>query len=180
MEWSMVASVFWKVLVGILLLVLSVLAGFLCSALGSIRKSLENIQNTMKSTEGLIDTEVTTLIRDVNHIVTEVKNELPELLENLNGIAASVREMSKAEIRPTARNIQQMTETINQNVAKLDELVNVVVDFSQQTVKRARYYRDQFSTPITDIISAWEGFKRGFEVFSRFRKTGKSDSGSNS
>ena len=180
MEWSVIASVFWKVCFGILLISLSALVGYICAALGSIRNSLDSIRNTLKSTEGLIDKEVTTLLRDVDETVKEVNKGLPELLENINGITASVQEISEAEIQPTVHSIQEMTETVNQNVAKLDGLVEEVADFSQKTVKRAGYYRDQLSIPITDVISVWSGLKAGWEVFSRSRKPKKSESGNNS
>ena len=175
MDWALVASVSWKICLGVLLLALTALVGYFCAALGSIRNSLDSIRNTLRSTENLIDQEVTTLVRDVDQAVKEVNRQLPQILENVSEITASIQEISREEIQPTAHNIQQMTDTVNQNLAKLDRLVNAVVDFSQQTVNRAGYYRDQLSIPITEILSAWEGFKRGFEVFSRFSKTGDSD-----
>lgn len=180
MDWSLVASVLWKICLGVLLLALSALVGYVCATLGSIRNSLDSIRNTLKSSENLIDQEVTTLLRDVDQTVKEVNQQLPQILENVNGLTASLQEISEAEIQPTVHNVQHITETIDRNLTKLDELVHAAVDFSQQTVRRAGYYRDQLSVPITDIISAWEGFKRGFEAFSRFNRAGKSDSGSDS
>ena len=88
MEWLPIASVFWKICLGILLLAFSVLIGYVCATLGSIRNSLDSIRNTLKSTEGLIDKEVTTLLGDVDQTVKEVNKGLPELLENINGITA--------------------------------------------------------------------------------------------
>ena len=180
MDWSLIASVVWKISLGILLLALSVLVAYVCAVLGSIRNSLDSIRDTLKSTESLVDKEVTAVIREVDQSFKEVNKELPQILKNVNGITASLQEISEVEIQPTAHNIRQMTETVNQNLTKLDELINNMVDFSEQTVRRVEYYRDQLTVPITEIISVWEGFKRGCEVFNRFRKAEKSDSGSNS
>ena len=49
---------------------------------------------------------------------------------------------------------------MNQNIAKIDELVNSVADFSQTTIKHVEYYRDQLSVPVTDVISAWSALKK--------------------
>ena len=174
MDWVSFASVFWKISLAILLLALCALVGYVCATLGSIRNSLESIRNTLKTSAGVIDRELTTLLGDVDQTVREVNTELPQILRNINRITASVDEISRTEIQPTIHNIHQMTETVDRNLAKLDRIVNTVADFSQETVRHARYYRDQLSMPITDTISGWEGFKRGFEAFNQSRKSGKS------
>jgi len=176
MEWSLIASVFWKVCFGVLLVALSALVGYVCAMLGSIRNSLDSIQNTLKSTEHLIDKEVTTLLWDVGQTVKEVNKGLPELLQNVNGITASLQEISQADIQPTVHSIREMTKTVSQNLEKLDQLVDGVANFSQHTVERAGYYRDQLSIPINDVIGVWSGLKAGWEVFSRSRKPKESES----
>ena len=174
MDWVLFASVFWQISLAILFLALCILVGYVCATLGSIRNSLESIRNTLTTTTGVIDREMTTLLREVNQTVSEVNTKLPEILGNIERITASIDEINRAEIQSTANNIREMTETVNRNLAKLDRIVNIAADFSDETVRRVRYYRDQLTMPIGDIISAWEGFKRGFEAFNRSGKKEKS------
>jgi len=173
-DWALFASVFWKISLAILLLALCALVGYVCATLGSIRNSLESIRSTLKTSAGVIDRELTTLLRDVDQTVREVNTEFPRILGNIDRLTASIDKISRTEIQPTIHNIHQMTETVNRNLAKLDRIVNTAAEFSQETVRHARYYRDQLSMPISDTISAWEGFKRGFEAFNQSRKSGKS------
>ena len=165
----------WIIPLGLSLLALTVLVGYICGVLGGVRNSIHSIDNTLKSVKDLVDKEVGTLLQDIDQTVKEVNDALPQLLENINGITASIQQISESEIQPTTHSIQEMTETINQNVAKIDELINLLTDFSQQTVKRAGYYRDQLSVPVTDIISLWSGIKAGWEVFSQSRKQDTSE-----
>ena len=174
MDWALFASMFWKISLAILLLALCALVGYVCATLGGIRNSLESIRNTLKTTAGVIDRELTTLLGDFDQTVREINSELPQILGNINRITVSVDEISRTEIQPTIRNIRQMTETVNRNLAKFDRIGNTAAEFSQETVRHARYFRDQLTMGITDIISAREGIKRGFEAFNRSRKTGKS------
>ena len=174
MDWALFASVFWQISLAILLLALCALVVYICVTLRHIRNSLECIRQTLKVTSDVIDREVAPLFREINQTVRAVNTELPQILGNINGITASINEISRTEIQPTAHNFRQMTELVLRNLEKLDLQVNAVVTFSQETVRHARYYRDQFAMPITGIISVWEGFKRGFKAFNRSRKTGKS------
>jgi uncharacterized protein YoxC len=176
-------SLLWQIPLALALLALAWLFVSLAYSIGRALKSIENlvdkeVSNLLKSTENLVGVhkEVSTLLESLDQTVTELNRELPQLLENVNGITASIQQISESEIQPTTHSIQEMTETINRNVAKIDELINVLTDFSQTTVKRAKYYRDQLSVPVTDIISGWSGIKAGWEVFHQFRKSRTSDS----
>lgn len=177
------ASLYWQIPLGILLVVLAIFFIWLASRIGKTLKSVENlldrnIPSLLKATEQLVGVhrDVSTLLTSIDGTVTELNQRLPQLLENINGITDSIQEISQSEIRSTTQNIQEITETINQNIAKIDELVNAVTDFSQTTIKHAEYYRDQLSAPVTDVISAWSALKRSWEVFSRSRQSSTSDS----
>ncbi len=165
MEW---ASIVWQVGLGLMLFALSILFLYLCAVLNSIRKNLSSI-------ERLTSQEVGTLLKDIDQMVKVLNSELPQLLKNINEIAVSLDEISKSELRPITHNIQEVTGVVNQNISKIDELVDVAADFSHQTIKRAELYRDQLSIPITDIISLWSGIKAGWEVFRCSRKQEVSD-----
>ena len=69
MDWGVIASIFWKVSLGILLLALTALVGYLCAAVGSLRNSLNSIRNTLNSTESIVNQELAELITDVDKTV---------------------------------------------------------------------------------------------------------------
>ena len=177
------ASLYWQIPLGLLLVVLAIFFIWLGSRIGKTLKSVENlldrsIPSLLKATEHLVGVhkDISTLLTSIDGTVTELNQKLPQLLDNINGITASIEEISQSEIRATTHNVQEITETINQNIAKIDELVNTVTDFSQTTIKHVEYYRDQLSAPVTDVISAWSALKRSWDVFSRSRQSSTSDS----
>ena len=177
------ASLYWQIPLGLLLLVLAIFFIWLAFRIGKTLKSVENlldksVPSLLKATEHLVGVhkDLSTLLTSLDGTVTELNQKLPQLLENINGITASIQQLSESEIRATTHNIQEITETVNQNIAKIDDLVNTVADFSQTTIKHAEYYRDQLSVPVTDFIGAWSALKRSWDVFSRSRKSNTSDS----
>ena len=175
-------SLYWQIPLGLLLLVLAVFFIWLASRIGQTLKSVENlldksVPSLLKATEQLVGVhrDISTLLTSIDGTVTELNQRLPQLLENINGITASIQQISESEIRSTTHNIQEITETMNQNIAKIDELVNTITDFSQTTIKQVEHYRDQLSVPVTDVISAWSALKRSWDVFNRSRKSSTSD-----
>ncbi len=177
------AALYWQIPLGLLLLVLAIFFIWLASRIGKTLKSVENlldksIPSLLKATEQLVGVhrDISTLLTSIDGTVTELNQRLPQLLENINGITASIQQISESEIRSTTHNIQEITETVNQNIAKIDELVNTVTGFSQTTIKQVEHYRDQLSVPVTDVISAWSALKRSWDVFSQSRKSSTSDS----
>ena len=177
------ASLYWQIPLGLLLLVLTIFFIWFASRIGKTLKSVDNlldksIPTLLKATEHLVGVhrDLSTLLTSLDGTVTELNQKLPQLLENINGITASVQQLSESEIRATTHNIQEITETVNQNIAKIDELVNTVTDFSQTTIKHAEYYRDQLSVPVTDFLGAWSALKRTWDVFNQSRKSSTSDS----
>ncbi len=177
------ASLYWQIPLGLLLLVLAIFFIWFASRIGKTLKSVDNlldksIPTLLKATEHLVGVhrDLSTLLTSLDGTVTELNQKLPQLLENINGITASVQQLSESEIRATTHNIQEITETVNQNIAKIDELVNTVTDFSKTTIKHAEYYRDQLSVPVTDFLGAWSALKRTWDVFNQSRKSSTSDS----
>ena len=177
------ASLYWQIPLGLLLLVLTIFFIWFASRIGKTLKSVDNlldksIPTLLKATEHLVGVhrDLSTLLTSLDGTVTELNQKLPQLLENINGITASVQQLSESEIRATTHNIQEITETVNQNIAKIDELVNTVTDFLQTTIKHAEYYRDQLSVPVTDFLGAWSALKRTWDVFNQSRKSSTADS----
>ena len=165
MDWSLIASLFWKFSLGIFLIALTTLAGYMCAAVGSLRNSLNSIRNTLNSTENIVNQEIGELITDVDKTVKEVNKELPELLQNLNGLTASLQGISESEIQPTVHNIQEMSSVMNQSIQELDELVQKVSSFSGQTIEQATFFRNQIAVSLADIVSLWQGIKAGWDSF---------------
>ena len=180
-------SLYWKIPLGLLLLVLSIFFIWIAFRIGKTLKSVEslldgNVFNLLKAIEELavihkdVSTIASALLRSLNRTVTALNRELPQLLETTKRIAVSIRQISDSEIRPTTHNVQEITETVNQNITKINKLVNGVTDFSQTTVKQAEYYRDRLAGSVTDIISAWSAIKASWEVFRGSRQSHISDS----
>ena len=166
MDWSLIASLFWKFSLGIFLIALTALVGYMCAAVGSLRNSLNSVRNTLNSTENIVNQEIGELITDVDKTVKEVNKELPELLQNLNGLTASLQGISESEIQPTVHNIQEMSGALNQSIQELDELVHKVSNFSGQTIEQAVFFRNQIAVSLADIVSLWQGIKAGWDSFS--------------
>ena len=165
MDWSLIASLFWKFSLGIFLIALTALAGYMCAAVGSLRNSLNSIRNTLNSTENIVNQEIGELITDVDKTVKAVNKELPELLQNLNGLTASLQGISESEIQPTVHNIQEMSSAMNQSIQELDELVQKVSSFSGQTIEQATFFRNQIAVSLADIVGLWQGIKAGWDSF---------------
>ena len=174
MDWGLIASLFWKFSLGIFLLALTTLAGYMCAAVGSLRNSLNSIRNTLNSTENIVNQEIGELITDVDKTVKEVNKELPGLLQNLNGLTASLQGISESEIQPTVHNIQEMSGALNQSIQELDELVHKVSNFSGQTIEQAAFFRNQIAVSLADVVSLWQGIKAGWDSFS-FTQSAESD-----
>ena len=118
---------------------------------------------TLKSLEAVLDGEILTLLKQLNQTIGSLDQDLPELLESLNGLMVTLEKISAQEIQPTLHSLQEITELINQRVSEIDLFIMEVNKFSKKTVTRAEYYRDQLSVPITDVLSLWSGVRAGIE-----------------
>ena len=165
MDWSFIGSIFWKFSLGVLLLALTALAGYLCAAVGSLRNSLNSIRNTLNSIENIVNQEIAELIIDADKTVKEINAELPVLLQNLNGLTVSLQGISESEIQPTVHNIQEMSGALNQSIQQLEALVQKVSGFSGETIEQATFFRNQIAVSLADIVSLWQGIKAGWDSF---------------
>ena len=100
------ASLYWQIPLGLLLLVLAVFFIWLAVRIGKTLRSVENlldksIPSLLKATEHLVGVhrDVSTLLTSLDGTVTELNQKLPQLLENINGITASIQQISESEIR---------------------------------------------------------------------------------
>lgn len=165
MDWFVLASIFWKLSLGLLLIALTVLAGYLCAALGSLRNSLNSIQDTLNSIGGVVNQELSTLIIDANETVKTLNQELPTLLGNLRGVLASWENISESEIRPTVNNVREISTALSHSTQELNRLIKKVSDFSSETVEQIAFFRNQFAILLTSAVNLLHGIKAGWSYF---------------
>ena len=174
MDWTTIVSIFWKCSLGAALIAITVLFCYLCAAIASLRNSLNSIQNTLNSTENLVNQEVGILINNVSQTVKSINKELPELLQNLNGVTSSIQQISEDEVQPTLHNIQEVTQTLNQSIKELESLIQKVSTFSGQTIEQAEYFRNQVAVSLADIVGTWQGLKAGWnKLYRSYSSNGK-------
>ncbi|MDD9975962.1 MAG: hypothetical protein OXU27_18270 [Candidatus Poribacteria bacterium] len=165
MDWSLLASIFWKLSLGVFLIALTILTGYLRAAFGSLRNSLNSIRDTLNSIEDVVNQELSTLIIDANETVKTLNEELPTLLGNLRRVLASWENISESEIRPTMHNVQEMSTALNHSTQELNQLIQKVSHFSAETVAQIAFFRNQLSGLLTKAISLWHGIKAGWSYF---------------
>lgn len=165
MDWSWLASSFWKLSLGLLLITLTVLTGYLCAALRSLRHLLNSIQDTFQSIESVVDQELSELIIDVDRTAKALNRELPTLLRNLRALLASWEGISKSEIQPTVNNVKAMSTALNQSTQELNRLVQKVSVFSGETVEQIAFFRNRLAGLLTNAIGMWHGIKAGWSRF---------------
>ena len=165
MDWSLLISNLWKLSLGLLLIGLTVLTGYLCAAFGSLRDSLNSIRDTLNSIEDIVNQELSELIIDVDKTAKALNEELPTLLGNLRELLASWANVSESEIRPTLHNVQEMSATLNRSTQELDQVVEKISAFSGETVAQIAFFRNQLAGLLTNAISFWHGIKAGWSSF---------------
>ena len=165
MDWSLIASIFWKLSLGASLIALTILTGYLCAAFGSLRNSLNSIRDTLDSIESVVNEELSALIIDADATAKALNKELPTLLQNLQALMVSWRNISESEIRPTVHNVQEMSATLNRSTQELNQLVQKVSHFSVETVEQIAFFRNQLAGLLTNAVSFWQGIRAGWHHF---------------
>ena len=171
MDWNLYISIFWQCSLGIALIALTILVIYLCKAISSLRNSLGSIENTLNSTQKLVNNEIGILISDATQTLKVINNDLPELLQNLNGITASIQKISENEVQPTAHNIQELTLALSKSIQELETLVQKVSTFSGDTIHQAEYFRNQIAESLADIVGLWHGLKAGWDKIYKFTQS---------
>ena len=171
MDWNFYISIFWQVSLGIALIALTILVIYLCKVLSSLRNSLSSIQNTLNSTEKLVNNEIGILITDATQTLKVINNDLPEFMQNLNGVTALIQQISENEVQPTAHNIQELTFSLSKSIQELEALVQKVSTFSGDTIHQAEYFRNQVAESLADIVGLWHGLKAGWDKISKLTQS---------
>lgn len=136
---------------GILAIVSIALLTFLILVLREIRKAFGKIQK-------IADEEIAPLMAQVKGLVEETRPKI-------NCIAQKIESMTDEEIRPMVGNIKGITATVNENVAKVDGMVDTVGDMVSKTHEVVSMYQDKAVIPAIEVISIWDGIRKGVSVF---------------
>lgn len=150
-----VLNVINVVILGILAVVSVVLLIFLIPV-------LRELQKTIGKMRGMADEEIAPLIAQIRELVEETRPKI-------DGIAQRIESMTDEEIKPMAGNIKEITDTVNKEVAKIDRMVDTVGDMVSKTHEVVSMYQDKAVIPAIEVISLWDGIKKGASVF--FGKT---------
>jgi len=139
------------VILGILAVVSVVLLIFLIPV-------LRELQKTIGKMRGMADEEIAPLIAQVRELVADTR-------PRIDSIAQKIESMTDEEIKPMAGNVKEITATVNEEVAKIDGMVNTVGDMVSKTHEVVSMYQDKAVIPAIEVISLWDGIKKGFLVF---------------
>ena len=143
------------VILGILAVVSVVLLIFLIPV-------LRELQKTIGKMRGMADEEIAPLIAQVRDLVEETRPKI-------DGITQRMESMTDEEIKPMAGNVREITDMVNKEVAKIDGMVNTIGDMVSRTHEVVSMYQDKAVVPAIEVISLWDGIKKGASVF--FKKT---------
>jgi uncharacterized protein YoxC len=157
-----VLNVINVVILGILAVASILIAIFLIPVLRELRKTIEKIQGT-------VDTKISPLIDRAQSLVEETRPKIDNIAQRIESVADE-------EIKPLASNMKDITEQFNQQVAKVNDIVDVVVDMVSRTHEVVSLYQDKAVIPAYEIISVWAGIKKGASVLFKRENQGGGDS----
>jgi len=154
------------------------LTGQLNEEIPKIGTTLENVNGITTSIQQLSETEIKGIAGNIQEITGRIsEEEIPKLgatfenvsgiTGNVNGITSSIQQLSETEIKGIVGNIQEITGKINEDLAKVDEVVTTTTDFTKNTIEKVEFYRDKLFVPIIDILSFWNAVKTGLASISQ-------------
>ena len=150
--------------VGILAIASVVLVRKLLPVLGEVQKAIQKVQK-------LADEEIGPLIAQVRELVEETRPKI-------DSITQKIETMTDEEIKPLTSNVKEITGTVNEEVAKISGIVDTVSDMVSRTHEVVSMYQDKAVIPAIEVISLWDGIKKGASVlFGRERYRGGDPSG---
>lgn len=139
------------VILGILAVASTVLVIFIVPVLKELKKTLGQVQ-------GMAEKEINPLISQVRELVAEARPKI----DSITGIVESIAE---DEIKPITQNVNEITATVNKEVAKVDAIVETVGDMVSKTHEVVSMYQDKAVVPAIEVVSLWDGIKKGVNVF---------------
>ena len=146
----MVLDVINVVVLAILAAASVVLVIFLVPVLRELRRTLGKIQ-------GMADEEINPLITQVRELVAETRPKIDSIVGKIESIAED-------EIKPLTGNVREITATVNEEIAKVNCMMDTVSDMVSRTHDVVSLYQDKAVIPAIEIVSLWDGIKKGTSV----------------
>ncbi len=138
------------IILGILAVASVTLVIFLVPVLKELRKTLGKVQN-------LADEEINPLLTQVRELVAETRPKLDSLTQK-------IETLTEDEITPLVGNVNEITATVNEEVSKVNDIVDTVGDMVSKTHDVVSLYQDKAIIPAIEVISLWDGIKKGVSV----------------
>ena len=156
-----VLNVINVIILAILAVASAVLVIFLAPVLKELRKTTQRLRS-------MADEEIAPLIAQVRGLVEDTRPKI-------DSITQKIESMTDEEIRPLTGNVKEITATVNEEIAKVDGMVDTVGDMVSRTHEVVSMYQDKAVIPAIEIISIWDGIKKGVSVFFNMRRGGDID-----
>jgi len=149
------------ILLGILAVAFAVLVGYLIPVLLELRRTIRKIRSTA-------DEEINPLIAQVRELVEETRPKIDSITRKIEALADE-------DIKPLTSNVKEITGTVNEEVAKVNSIVDTVGDMVSRTHEVVSLYQDKAVIPAIEMISLWAGIKKGASVLFRRERYGGGD-----
>ena len=147
---SIVLSIINIFFVGILAIAAVVLVRRIIPVIGELQKAVSKVHE-------MFDAELTSLLSQVRRLVEETRPKI-------DSITQKVESMADEEIIPLTSNIKEITATVNEEVTKVNGIVDTVSSMVTKTEKVVSLYQEKAVIPAIEMISLWDGIKKGASV----------------
>jgi uncharacterized protein YoxC len=116
-----------------------------------------------------------TVDEEINPFIAQVRGLVEETRPKIDSITQRVEAMADEEIKPLTSNVKEITGNVNEEVAKVSGIVDTVSDMVSRTHEVVSLYQDKAVIPAIEMISLWDGIKKGASVLFRREKHGGGD-----
>ena len=125
---------------------------------------LRELRGTAEKFQRMADEEISPLIAQVRELVEETRPKIDDITQK-------IASMTEDEIRPMTSNVKDITTTVN-------GIVGTVGDMVSRTHEVVSLYQNKAVIPAIEVISIWDGIRRGASVlFGREDNGGGDQSG---
>lgn len=149
------------VVIKIILWIFGILAlGAFAFLVGWFVPVLLELRRTIRKIRSMADEEINPLIAQVRELVEETRPKIDSIAQKIDALADE-------EIKPLTSNVKEITGTVNEEVAKVNGIVDTVSNMVSRTQEVVSLYQDKAVIPGIEMISLWDGIKKGASVLFR-------------
>ncbi len=156
-----VLNVINVVILGILAVASILIVIFLIPVLRELRKTVEKMR-------GIADEKISPLVGQVEGLIAETRPKIDSIAERIGS-------MTDEEIKPVCGNVREITDQVNQQIAKVSGMVDTVENMVSRTHEVVSLYQDKAVIPAYEMISVWAGIKKGASVLFKRENQGGGD-----